>query len=170
MTFSAAPGQADALSCNMPGIPLDDSNLVIKVCIACTSITILFGQHPVIIHQACHYNKQGDMLSVAPQLHVHLQALKLFRRHTGSSQCFQVHLEKKVPHGTHCMHAKHQHSGLLQCCYCKCMQYSSTPVEQCSFVCTACSIQHTNMLQYHVLQYQVPGSLSILTLVLLVGH
>lgn len=31
MTFSAIPGQADMLSCDMPGVPLDDSNLVIKV-------------------------------------------------------------------------------------------------------------------------------------------
>ena len=31
MTFSALPGQADALTCNMPGVPTDASNLVIKV-------------------------------------------------------------------------------------------------------------------------------------------
>ncbi|KAL3163197.1 hypothetical protein ABBQ32_009600 [Trebouxia sp. C0010 RCD-2024] len=56
MTFSPIPRHADTLSCNMPGVPLDDSNLVIK-------------------------------------------ALNLFRRHTGLQQFFQVHLEKKVPHG-----------------------------------------------------------------------
>ena len=28
-----------------------------------------------------------------------MQALNLFRRHTGSDHFFQVHLEKKVPHG-----------------------------------------------------------------------
>lgn len=56
MTFSTLPGQADALTCDMEGVPLDASNLVFK-------------------------------------------ALKLFRRHTGSQQFFQVHLEKKVPHG-----------------------------------------------------------------------
>ena len=71
MTFSAIPGQADALSCNMPGVPLDDSNLVIKVCppkrVASTSITTYrFGQHPVIRHYTCADNKQGGMLSVAP--------------------------------------------------------------------------------------------------------
>ena len=29
------------------------------------------------------------------------QALKLFRRHTGWQQFFQVHLQKLVPHGAH---------------------------------------------------------------------
>lgn len=111
MTFSAIPGQADALSCNMPGIPLDDSNLVIKVClarsIACTTPKALLTWIPSSnVPHVKHYNKQGDMLSVAPhnrayQPQAHLQALKLFRRHTGSSQFFQVHLEKKVPHGAH---------------------------------------------------------------------
>lgn len=75
MTFSAIPGQADALSCNMPGIPLDDSNLVIKVClarsIACTSPRHCCpGFDLVSILSSCvphirQYNKQGDMLGVA---------------------------------------------------------------------------------------------------------
>jgi len=32
MTFSTIPGQADALTCDMEGVPTDASNLVIKVC------------------------------------------------------------------------------------------------------------------------------------------
>ncbi len=36
MTFSTIPGQADALTCDMEGVPTDASNLVIKVCL-CTS-------------------------------------------------------------------------------------------------------------------------------------
>ncbi len=35
MTFSTIPGQADALTCDMEGVPTDASNLVIKVCL-CT--------------------------------------------------------------------------------------------------------------------------------------
>ena len=31
MTFSTLPGQADALTCDMEGVPVDASNLVIKV-------------------------------------------------------------------------------------------------------------------------------------------
>ena len=31
MTFSTLPGQADALTCDVEGIPLDASNLVLKV-------------------------------------------------------------------------------------------------------------------------------------------
>ena len=31
MTFDPIPGQADSLTCNVQDIPLDDSNLVIKV-------------------------------------------------------------------------------------------------------------------------------------------
>ncbi len=33
MTFSTIPGQADALTCDMEGVPTDASNLVIKVCV-----------------------------------------------------------------------------------------------------------------------------------------
>ena len=33
MTFSPFPGQADALTCDMEGVPLDATNLVIKVSI-----------------------------------------------------------------------------------------------------------------------------------------
>ena len=44
MTFSALPGQADALTCNMPGVPVDASNLVIKVRI---------HQHSLLDLRAC---------------------------------------------------------------------------------------------------------------------
>lgn len=35
MTFSTLPGQADALTCDMEGVPLDASNLVFKVESSC---------------------------------------------------------------------------------------------------------------------------------------
>lgn len=108
MTFSAIPGQADALSCDMPGVPLDDSNLVIKVCntrrAACNkvnySLCSSMARHPEICDKVSRVTVTA-LLTLKASRGFAVQALKLFRRHTGSQQFFQVHLEKKVPHGVH---------------------------------------------------------------------
>ena len=116
MTFAAIPGQADTLSCNMPGVPLDDSNLVIKVhdaryimqakshvqCHSPKSVAQLPPFLPPCIPSSVIKPVVGRANShpqCCTMLRVHMQALNLYRRHTGSQQFFQVHLEKKVPHG-----------------------------------------------------------------------
>ena len=74
-------------------MPTDGSNLVLKVrCSIC---------HTPAVHPAAH--------------HLSVQALDLFRRHTGSSACFQVHLEKRVPAGAYTGHSVLADEHLRSC-------------------------------------------------------
>lgn len=105
MTFDPIPGQADSLTCNVKDIPLDDRNLVIKVrsqqhCTGCpicsktlSCLWLTFRAQHCNFTQ--HHQKRIQTRSLCA-----LQALKLFRRHTGVQQFFQIHLDKTVPHGT----------------------------------------------------------------------
>ena len=88
----------DKLTCSVPDIPTDDSNLVIKVVILAVPVCMLALQLPgrnapgtAMPVAAPPFPPDAELLSV--------QALKLFRERTGSQQHYKVHLQKRVPHG-----------------------------------------------------------------------
>lgn len=82
--FSLSPSEStDRLSTNVPGVPLDERNLV-----------FLFLFLPMMI-LACNMSHDSVLL-LSLQI---IKALNLFRRKTGIDNYFSIHLDKKVPTG-----------------------------------------------------------------------
>lgn len=110
MSFEELAGtaSADVLTCNMDGVPTDDSNLVIKVCCCLHAAAVGWsdqcqdasGRQLSASGHGCFAMPHTRAL-ILPSIAVScfVQALNLFRTKTGRSQRFKIDLAKRVPHG-----------------------------------------------------------------------
>ena len=76
------------LTCNVPDVPVDRSNLVLKVS----------AMHSSLAQPSVTSSSKG-VFDRGMHNAGNVQALDLFRRHTGTDMQFQVHLQKQVPAG-----------------------------------------------------------------------
>jgi 4-diphosphocytidyl-2-C-methyl-D-erythritol kinase len=108
MSFEELAGTAaaDVLTCNMDGVPTDESNLVIKVCCCLHAAAVGWSDH---CQDASGRQPSASAHGSFATPHAHappsvavscfFQALNLFRAKTGRSQRFKIDLAKRVPHG-----------------------------------------------------------------------